>query len=304
MIAVPNVEELDPQPASNAGTLSEPLGKPLPPHYNLKAGEVDPELGKTIKEIILCTELFIVYIDEALTIQWHTTDDHDPPEHCGEVLNLVGTLEAQSTFLKGRASLFDYRRRIAEGLARCLDGHAKEASISVLKEVALELKARNTEVSWQWYFQASYLVTLGLAILFAMLWLCRDHVSAKIGLNAFEVILGTICGSFGALLFATARSKRLILDANAGANLHRLEGLARTGAGLIGALLTALAVKAGLILGGATFPGSKLALMLCLCIVAGASERAVPNIIATLEKTVAGDSRERSTTRGSKPQQK
>lgn len=304
MNIVADVEELDPQLASNAGTLNEPTAKQLPPHYNLQAGQVDPELGKIIREIVLCTEQFIVYIDEALTIQWHTTDDHEPPEHCGEVLNLVGTLEAQSAFLKGRASLFDYRRRIAEGLARCFDGNAKEASISVLREVALELKARNTEVSWQWYFQASYLVTLGLAILFAIFWLCRDSLSAKIGLNAFEVILGTICGSFGALLFATARSKRLILDANAGANLHRLEGLARIGAGLIGALLTALAIKAGLILGGATFPGSKFALLLCLCIVAGASERAVPNIIATLERTVAGDGRERTSARGSKPQPK
>lgn len=144
MTAVADVDELNQQPASNAGNLNEPPGKQLPPHYNLKAGDVDLELGKTIKEIILCTELFIVYIDEALTIQWHTTDDHNPAEHCGEVLNLVGTLEAQSAFLKGRSSLFDYRRRIAEGLARCLDGYTKEASIAILKEVALELKARNT----------------------------------------------------------------------------------------------------------------------------------------------------------------
>ncbi len=124
--------------------------------------------------------------------------------------------------------------------------------------------------------------------------------SATIGNDAFQVILGTICGSFGALLFATARSNRLVLDANAGESLHRLEGLARIGAGLIGALLVALAIKAGLILGGATFSGSKLALLLCFCIVAGASERLVPNIVATLEKTVAGESRERNSSRTTK----
>jgi hypothetical protein len=299
---VTEIEAVDPSPASSSTTLDEPHSKRLPPHYNLKAGDVDPELGKTILEIVLCTEHFIVYVDKALAIQWHTTDDHEPPEHCGEVLNLVATLEAQSAFLKGKPTLFDYRKRIAEGLVRCLDGNPKEASIAVLKEVALELKARNKEVSWHWYFQASYYVTLGLSALFAVFWLCRSYVTAKIGANAFEVILGTICGSFGALLFATARSKRLILDANAGASLHRLEGLARTGAGLIGALLVALAIKAGLILGGATFSGSKLALLLCFCIVAGASERLVPNIVTTLERTVVGESRERSASKASKSQ--
>ena len=299
-----DIETLDTQPASNAGNLNEPVVKQVPPHYNLKAGDDDPELGKKIREIILSTEQFVVYIDEATTIQWRTTDDHKPSDHCGEVLNLVGTLEAQSAFLDGRPSLFDYRRRIAEGLARCLDGHPKEASIAILNEVALELKARNKEVSWQWYFQSSYIVTVVLAALFVILWLCRDSVRTEIGGNAFEVILGTICGSFGALLFATARSDRLIIDANAGINLHRLEGLARTGAGVIGALLIALAIKAGLILGAATFPGSKFALLLCLCIVAGASERVVPNIIATLEKTVAGDNRERRSTRSTKAQSK
>lgn len=280
--------------------LNEPASKQLPPHYSLKAGDVDPELGKKIHDIILNTEQFVVYIDEAVTIQWHTTDDHELAEYSGEVLNLVATLEARSAFLAGKPILFDFRKRIAEGLVRCLDGSPKEVSLAILKEVALELKARNKEVSWHWYFQTSYYVTLGLAVLFAVLWLGRGYVSATIGNDAFQVILGTICGSFGALLFATARSNRLVLDANAGESLHRLEGLARTGAGLIGALLVALAIKAGLILGGATFSGSKLALLLCLCIAAGASERLVPNIVTTLEKTVAGEGRERNSSRATK----
>lgn len=263
--------------------------KHLPKHYHLKAGDVDPELGKTIKEIVICSELFIVYIDTDLCVQWHTTDDHKEPEYCGEVLNIVARLEAQSNFINNKLMLFDFRKRIGEGLARCLSGYPKENAITALKEVAVELKARNKEVSWIWYFQASYWVTLALAVVFAMCWLKRDTLRAEINPIAFEAILGAICGTFGALLSVTARSNRLTFDANAGKNLHTLEGLARVAAGFIGALLVALAIKAGLILGGTTFSGNKFALLLCICIVAGASERLVPSLITTVEKATSNE---------------
>ncbi len=268
--------------SNDAASLKSPA-----PHYCLKAGDVDPELGKTIKEIVICSELFIVYIDLDLCVQWHTTDDHKEPDYCGEVLNFVATLEAQSNFITDQSMLFDFRKRIGEGLARCLSGYPKETSIAALKEVAVELKARNKDVSWVWYFQASYWVTFLLAAIFAVCWLLRDQLRAEIGSAAFDVALGSICGTFGALLSVTARSNRLTFDANAGKNLHMLEGLARVAAGAIGALLVALAIKAGLILGGTTFSGNQFALLLCLCIGAGASERLVPSLVTTVERATS-----------------
>lgn len=257
--------------------------KQEPRHFCLKAGDVDPELGKTIKEIVICSESFIVYVDTELYVQWYTTDEHREPEYCGEVLNLVAKLEAQSNFIGEKAMLFAYRKRIGEGLARCLSCYPKETALAALKEVASELRARNKEVSWIWYFQASYWVTLALAMVFVLCWLARDRLRADITPIAFEVILGSICGTFGSLLSVTARSNRLTFDANAGKDLHMLEGLARVAAGFIGGLLMALAIKAGLILGGTTFSGNKLALLFFICIAAGASERIVPSLINTVE---------------------
>lgn len=285
--------------AASAGASAAPFGqivadastggvKPLSRHYSLKAGEVDPELGKKIKDIILCTELFIVYVDSDLSIQWHTTADHKEPDYCGEVLNLVATLEAQSNFIEDKSKLFDFRKRIGEGLSRCLSGYPKENAMTALKEVAAELKARNKEVSWVWYFQAAYWVTFVLAVVFWVFWLLRAPLQEQIGISAFHVVLGAICGTFGALLSATARSELLTLDANAGKKLHILEGLARVAAGFIGALLVALAIKGGIILGGTTFSGSQLAFILCFCIVAGSSERLVPSLITTVEKSTSG----------------
>lgn len=281
---------------TNGATAPVAPAKALPRHYNLKAGDIDQNLAKTVKEIVLCTEEFIVYIDTDLYVQWHTTDEHKSPDYCGDVLNMVASLEAQSGFIQDKAMLLTIRKRIGEGLARCLDGHPKENSLAALKEVAAELRSRNKEVSWVWYFQAAYWVTLSLAVVFAVFWLFRAEVRSGIGTNAFEVLLGSICGTFGALLSATARSDRLTLDANAGKNLHMLEGLARIATGFIGALLVALAIKAGLILGGTKFSGDQLALTLCLCIVAGASERLVPSLVTTIERAATS-----SGTREKKP---
>lgn len=253
-------------------------------HYHLKAGDVDPELNKTIEEIVLSTDDFVVYVDTEQAVQWRTADQHKQPEYCGEVLNMVASLEAQSQFISDPKVLRVIRRRIGEGLARCLSGYPKENSLAALREVNLELKARNKEVSWKWYFLSAIKLTSVLAGCFIVLWLARECAKDFVGKTAFDVGLGTICGAFGALLSVISRSNRLVMDANAGESLHKLEGLSRIGAGLVGALLVALSIKAGLILGGTHFSGSPLALLLAFCMVAGASERFVPSLIVKFEK--------------------
>ncbi|WP_146744631.1 hypothetical protein [Herbaspirillum rubrisubalbicans] len=273
--------------------VEEKKSRPLPDHYQLKAGDTDPELGKVILDLVQNNELFIVYVDTDMAVQWRTTDDHQMPDYSGEVLNMAASLEAQSKFLHGGLLIRDIRRRIGEGIARCFERSPKESAFSVLQEVGAELRIRNKEVSWLWYFQAASVLTLFLAVIFASAWLTRRWIQPVVGVEAFEITLGAICGSFGALLFATARSDRLILDANAGVRLHQLEGVSRIGAGVIGALFVALAIKSGLILGGTSFVGNKFALLLCFCIVAGASERLVPSLIATFEKRIAAEKRER-----------
>lgn len=253
-------------------------------HYQLKAGDIDPELNKTIGEIVLSTNHFIVYVDSEQAVQWRTTDHHKMPEYCGEVLNMVAALEAKSQFISNPLALRVVRRRIGEGLARCLDGHPKENSIAALREVELELEIRNKEIAWKWYFLSAMKLTAVLVAIFAVLWLLRNQARALVGSAAFEVILGSICGALGALLSVISRSNRLIMDANAGKALHQLEGLSRIGAGLIGALLVALSIKAGIILGGTRFSGNSMALLLAFCIVSGTSERLVPSLISIIEK--------------------
>ncbi|SOE97685.1 hypothetical protein SAMN05414139_10835 [Burkholderia sp. D7] len=255
-------------------------------HLTLKAGDLDPDLNKTIEDLTLCTDDFIVYVATDLSVQWRTNDNHVTPKHCGDVLNRVSSLEIRSQFVHDRATLLSIRRQIAEGLARCLDGQPLRSSMTVLKEVELEIKTRNKETSWSWYFSAAYKVTLGCAATLVVGWLARDQFRSVLGSEAFDVLLGALAGAVGALLSVTTRGNRLVMDANAGEKVHRLEGLSRIGTGVGGALFTALAIKSGVVLGGAHFSGSRLALILAFCIVAGASERLVPSLVSSFEKSI------------------
>lgn len=260
-------------------------------HQSLKEGDIDPELNKKIEVLVLCHELFIIYLADDYSIQWRTVDAHQEPKHCGEILNRVASLEMRSRFITDTEILRGIRYQIAEGLARCLEGRPATLSHAILKEVELEVQARNRETSWGWYFTAAYPVTALSIAGMIMLWLSRSWVRDAIGNIAFDVVFGALCGAVGALLSVTARGDRLIMDANAGKAIHNLEGLSRIGTGIGGAFVVALAVKSGIILGGTHFSGNPFALLLALCVVAGASERLVPSLVKNIEKVAlhAGD---------------
>lgn len=266
-------------------TTTEPVQPELSSHYSLKEGDIDLELNKRIAEVILCTENFIVYLDDDKYIQWKTTDSHKACEHFGEVLNLVSLLEARSRFVDNSEILHSIRRQIAEGLARCLDGQKKDYSMNIFQEVEKEIKARNKETSWRWYFNTAYWITLICVVLFVGFWLSREAIISIAGRYAFEIILGVFCGAIGALLSVTSRGNKLTLDANAGKRLHEMEGVSRIVAGLIGAFFVALGIKGGIIMGGVSFSGNPLSFLLALCLLAGVSERFVPSLIAKLEKS-------------------
>lgn len=283
-----------------------PAPAPPPTHgsFDLKAGDHDPELNKTVHDIVMVHDHFVVYLASDLTIQWKTSAQQQWHDKSGEILNRVAILESRSRFIRDRRHLEPIKRQIAEGLVRCLDGGDVDGANVILSEVESELLARNRELSWAWYFSSAYQLAGACMLAFALLWLARREVAPFIGQGAFEVLLGTLCGSFGALLSATVRSNRIDVDANAGKNIHVLEGLSRVGAGLVGAGLVALAIKSGFLLGGTRFDGDKLALLLMFCTVAGASERLVPNLIDKVEKSAMakpGDTATRPAKAGAKP---
>lgn len=251
---------------------------------SLKEGDTDPTSGKVIKFIILVKKDIVVYIDTNLEIQWHHSDELKTDVDFGLVLNRVAYLESRARFIADKECLLSIKRQIAEGIARYLDFLSYKLSKDIHDIVEIEIEALNKKISWSWYFDAAYGLTLASLILWGILWLLRDYISLHIGRVGFEVLLGGLIGAIGAIISVISRGDAINLDANAGKTIHLTEGTARIIVGIAGASFVTLAVKGGILLSGMKFAGSQFAVLLAFAIVAGASERLVPNLIGKVEK--------------------
>ena len=251
---------------------------------SLKEGDTDPTSGKIIKFIILVKKDVIVYVDTNLEIQWSHADGLKIDEDCGLVLNRVAHLESRARFITDKECLLSIKRQIAEGLARYFGFLSYKLSKEMHDIVEIEIEVLNKKVSWSWYFGAANWLTLACLILWAMLWLLRDYISPYVGRVGFEVLLGGLIGAIGAIISIVLRGDAINLDANAGKMIHLTEGAARVIVGVAGASFVTLAFKGGIFFSGLKFAGSQFAIVLALAIVAGASERLVPNLIGKVEK--------------------
>jgi Predicted ABC-type transport system involved in lysophospholipase L1 biosynthesis, permease component len=238
-------------------------------------GDEFPELGKNIKDLIIKTNDYIVFLDEELNVEWALREYPDLPKEFGEVINYVVHLEMKSEFL-------DYnnkrtvKRLLAESISRILDDRNYKMATDILGCAEKLLENRNREYSRQWYWSASIVLFLLSAGYIFVIWLNRLFYIDSFGPTGFHLILGSLLGSIGAIASIASRSDKITLDAMAGAPLHRLEATARSFVGAFGAALTVLLLKSGMILQqyGKSFP-----VIAAFCLIAGFSERFTPGLI-------------------------
>jgi hypothetical protein len=85
---------------------------------NLREGDEDPTLNKSVEYLVDSDDDYIVYLDEQNYVEWNMNDNSMLGVDTGPYLNMVGRLEAVNiSYLKGD-QLRSYRRMIAEGVAR------------------------------------------------------------------------------------------------------------------------------------------------------------------------------------------
>lgn len=253
-------------------------------------GQTEPTLNKRIKTLILKDQGFIVYLDDDLCVQW-TTNQHygDFASDFGNVTNRAGYLEETANGLLSPIQHKSFQRLLAESIARLLDDRSSVNAQSILDRAEAYLKARTTERARIWFIVAATIVTSLALVGLLILWIFRDVVKFNLGPTAFELALSACIGSLGALVSVVLRLRELNVDALAGRGVHYFEGTARVIAGMAGALLIGLAIKSNLILGTINSSDKSLALLLAVSVVAGASERIVPNLIKKVEGTISGD---------------
>ena len=245
-------------------------------------GDRDPRLKKTIRTLIFSTRDFIVYLDDDDYVEWVVTDRYVGwSDKTGEVLNRVSLLEAVPVSELRQEQVVAFRRLLGEAVARVLDNSNVRTAMDILNKAEEYVNAKNGEVSRRWYLTSAG-VSGAVAIMFGLaIWIFRDRVAALAGPGFLNLSLGFAAGGVGALVWVIMRVGKSACDPAAGRKLHYMEAGARIIVGGIGGLLVTLGV-----MGRVFFPsvqGGELPLILLLGLVAGISERFVPNLVRNVE---------------------
>lgn len=244
--------------------------------------------GINVHYLVLATDDFIVFVDPELDVDWATSSKFDeqgyldPVAH-NNVLNRTALLESLPTYDLNPKIRLSYKRMLGEAIARSLRHDYLNAG-TILDESETFINARNEELARSWYLSTGGVITSIVLFCGFFIWQEREIVKLAVGDTLFWLIITSVAGASGALLSIIMRMGKTSLDCSAGKTLHQLESASRIVAGMISAVIAALAVYAEIIFPVLSKHGNARAFLVLFAMIAGASERWAPSIIEKLEK--------------------
>ncbi len=247
-------------------------------------GDTEPTLNKRIHTLIDCDATYIVYLDDDLKVEWSTVPSYQFVDGFSAIANEMARLETAAVGRLRSTQNPAFARLLGEAMARIIGDRDATKAHDSLANASAYLAARGLENARSWHVRAASVVSVVAAIAFFVLFAARSSVATSLGDGAVAILLGTLCGAFGALLSIVMRFKDLDVNAAAGPFIHILEGVARILTGTLGALLISLGVRANLVFGFVNTLPHPFAAFLAVCIVSGASERIVPSFIEHMEQ--------------------
>jgi len=248
----------------------------------LKAGDIEPTLGKKIKELILASDTFIVYMDDNDVIQWSSDKD----DVLGDIPNQISYWETISNKLFSREESYDYKCLLAEGYARVLDGEHANVAQKIIDQAVDRITTHGREMLRQQYVLASLFSTAVIGALLILSIASKEWILSYVGQNAFDIYLAGLFGGVGAFVSTMTRSKKYDPEITISKKIHTIDGILRIIYGIIVAGLIAIGIKANLMFGFINGIEKNIYVFAFLGAVGGASEIIFPSIIKKIENKV------------------
>jgi hypothetical protein len=294
-----------PQPKESAQHPEESATQPIAPvdktfYQNFKAGDTDSLVGVVIKEVLIKEDTFIVYIDQDLILRWHWNAVLDS-NRAAPIFNRAGELQAKSEFLRQtlrKRDLMSARRLIGEGLVVMFCTQNQAYANAALDTAEKFITQIGRETSRGWYFGPFFLffaasVAIGLVL----------YRHGQMRITTLPLVC-SLAGGIGAFISTAIGNERIPCAPTAGRFLHLLEALLRYTIGFAAGLLVWLATSGNIAVGflnlanssvgpsanpwpGNNLPASIYALI-AVTILAGASERLLPSLIANFDDSTKG----------------
>lgn len=269
------------------------VAKPF--YQGFKAGDTDPLVDVVIKEVLIKTDAYIVYIDRDLIVRWHWSDTVDA-NRAAPIFNRAGELLAKSEFLRQTVrnrDLINARRLIGEGLVVMFSTQDPTYANAALDTAEKFITQIGTETSRGWYFVPFFFffavsVVTGLIL----------YRHGQMRITTLPLVC-SLAGGIGAFISTAIGNERISCAPSAGRFLHLLEALLRYTIGFAAGLFVWLAVSGNIAIGFLnlanssnnpaanpwshnSLPASVYALI-AVAILAGASERLFPSFIAKFD---------------------
>ena len=260
-------------------------------------GEVYDGIGRTVQELIMKTDTFIVFLDEYGGIQWGFSCVNSSTDHYNAVSNRVAELETRSRFLrvKGKLptgvdvathqhALFSARRLIAEAIARVLSSDSLDSAQGILDTAEKWIAQRSLEYSRGWLLiPFGSLAAAGLVVFFILV-----LVWGRLPANGTPQLwlLGALLGGVGSLISNVSFNRKIPFDATAGRSLHWLEAALRWMVGISAGLAAQLLVQGNVMFGFLADKGNSPVAGLVLSLLAGLSELFFPTLLHQFDQSV------------------
>jgi hypothetical protein len=269
-------------------------------YQNFNAGDKDPLVGVTIKEVLIKADAYFVYIDQDLVLRWHWNSGTDP-NVAAPIFNRASELLAKSEFLRQARRTRDLtsaRRLIGEGLVIMFSTRNQTYANAALDTAEKFITQIGTETSRGWYF-GPFFVFFALSVLGGLILYRHGHM----GIATLPLVC-CLAGGIGAFISTAIGNERIPCAPTAGLLLHLLEALLRYTIGFAAGLLVWLATSGNIVVGflnlsnnsagaspnpwpGNSLPASIYALV-AVTMLAGASERLLPSLIAKFDDSTKG----------------
>lgn len=252
-------------------------------YASFRVGQRDPKMGVIIKEILFVNDHAIVYIDEGFCLQWHWCFELDA-KAAAPVFNRACELEAIAQFLrhqKNQQDLLSAVRLIGEGVVELFSAKDNTYANAALDTADKFVTQRARDVSRRWYF-IPFLMFFATSALVILVSYFLDS-----GMTKWVAIVCTFAGGIGSFISRALDNDNIPIAATAGRMLHRIEATLRWCIGLTAGLIVWLLVTgnvAGSFLN--TTAGQNTFALIAIAILAGASERLLPSLIQSFDKSI------------------
>lgn len=264
----------------------EPVQAPVRNLKDLDEGAHHDEVGAFVSYIIYQDDGAIVYVDrnDNLNYQISIRDYGQWPADMSRIEAAAASLDAQPLDHLGNAQKKQFLTLCGQGMAVILAKGSLRDAIHILKQAQAYFEARTSEV-----FRQRYLFFILLAVLVACgcsfaAWQYHDQLDETYGENAGIIVASAFLASLGVLVSVALRLEAIRVSSVAPIRLHLLESSVRVLVGVIAGFVTALAIKAGVILEGVIADTSLDLTLVIASIVSGLSERALPNLAKRLQE--------------------